>query len=536
MKKNITINLFGSLYNIDEDAYELLQTYENQLRTYFSRQEGGDEISEDIERRVAELFEELKEQGKEAIDMDDVQSIIRRIGKPEDFQVSDEENETPKEENKKAEEKARGPKKLFRDPNDKMLGGVMSGLSHYFGGDSLLWRLIILILIIFSSGIFIVAYIVGWIVIPQAQTAEDFLRMEGKPVNPDTISQKVADDAKAANTPISEPHSGVNNLLKFIVMVFKVFFYVFVGLLVLAFALAAIGIFIAAIVALFSSLTLGQPWMIFSDRTNSMLNESVSIIPAGTSIYFWVLIVASILLFAIPAFGAIHHMLRTAHKVEPMSTSGKTFTLVTWVVSLAAVIFCGCSFASSMDKIEETYNAKHPAASYNYTIQDRHWRDLINEMDDADDVENVKAFLDDSLKIHWSRNESTDNFIEENSASDLQPGVYRLVVSAYASQSGANIFAKVGDRVYTKEISWGTVDKLPQNTVKDEDGDEVHYVTSIPEVQIDSIIVPESSQVTYGLTTKENITKSNWKGRFLLYSGNYRMERMNPLKHDTKKK
>src|SRR5574344_769649 len=240
MKKNITINLFGSLYNIDEDAYELLQTYENQLRTYFSRQEGGDEISEDIERRVAELFEELKEQGKEAIDMDDVQSIIRRIGKPEDFQASDEENETPKEENKKAEEKTRAAKKLFRDPNDKMLGGVMSGLSHYFGGDSLLWRLIILILIIFSSGIFIVAYIVGWIVIPQAQTAEDFLRMEGKPVNPDTISQKVADDAKAANTPISEPHSGVNNLLKFIVMIFKVFFYFFIGLMVLAFALAAI--------------------------------------------------------------------------------------------------------------------------------------------------------------------------------------------------------------------------------------------------------------------------------------------------------
>lgn len=67
MKKNITINLFGQLYNIDEDAYELLEKYQKNIRSYFSRREGGEEVADDVEHRVAELFAELKEQGVEAI-------------------------------------------------------------------------------------------------------------------------------------------------------------------------------------------------------------------------------------------------------------------------------------------------------------------------------------------------------------------------------------------------------------------------------------------------------------------------------------
>ena len=80
MKKNITINLFGSLYAIDEDAYELLNQYQNNMRRYFSRKEGGEEIAEDIERRIAELFDELKASGVEAITIEHVRDIISRIG------------------------------------------------------------------------------------------------------------------------------------------------------------------------------------------------------------------------------------------------------------------------------------------------------------------------------------------------------------------------------------------------------------------------------------------------------------------------
>ena len=83
MKKNITINMFGSLYAIDEDAYALLKSYLENMRRYFSKQEGGDENADDVEHRVAQLMEELKQSGKEAGDIDDVQNIIHRIGDPE---------------------------------------------------------------------------------------------------------------------------------------------------------------------------------------------------------------------------------------------------------------------------------------------------------------------------------------------------------------------------------------------------------------------------------------------------------------------
>ena len=124
MKKNITINLFGSLYAIDEDAYELLNQYQNNMRRYFSRKEGGEEIAEDIERRIAELFDELKASGVEAITIEHVRDIISRIGNPEEMDGVETETTADKTDNapKESERKENVHKKLFRNPDDKMLG------------------------------------------------------------------------------------------------------------------------------------------------------------------------------------------------------------------------------------------------------------------------------------------------------------------------------------------------------------------------------------------------------------------------------
>ena len=93
MKKNITINLCGRLFQIDEDAYELLQQYIESLRQSFGRKEDGDEIVNDIEARIAELFDELRQQDVEAITIDHVKDIITRIGKPEQLTGDDEGKE-----------------------------------------------------------------------------------------------------------------------------------------------------------------------------------------------------------------------------------------------------------------------------------------------------------------------------------------------------------------------------------------------------------------------------------------------------------
>ena len=168
MKKNITINLFGTLYAIDEDACQLLETYLNNMKNYFSRRDGGDEIADDIEHRVAELFSELREKGVEAVTIEHVRDIISRIGNPE--QMDNETDDSPADasapesegtsanadaaaDNATVRKNKKGffSRKLYRDPDDKMIAGVMSGLCHYFGAnDPLPWRILLVILAIFS--------------------------------------------------------------------------------------------------------------------------------------------------------------------------------------------------------------------------------------------------------------------------------------------------------------------------------------------------------------------------------------------------
>ena len=89
MKKNITINLFGQLYAIDEDAYQMLECYLESMKSYFSRQEGGEEIADDIEHRVAELLWERREAGSEAVDLNTVKAIIKQIGNPSEIDDSE---------------------------------------------------------------------------------------------------------------------------------------------------------------------------------------------------------------------------------------------------------------------------------------------------------------------------------------------------------------------------------------------------------------------------------------------------------------
>ena len=145
MKKNITINLSGRLFQIDEDAYEMLQKYIESLRSSFGKQEGCDEIVNDIEARIAELFTELNQQGIEAITIDHVKDIITRIGKPEELADSegtgnekqDDSNDGHKYDSFRSAAqdicdnvRARtAGKKLYRNPNDKMVAGVLSGLA-----------------------------------------------------------------------------------------------------------------------------------------------------------------------------------------------------------------------------------------------------------------------------------------------------------------------------------------------------------------------------------------------------------------------
>ena len=230
MKKNISINLFGTLYNIDEDAYNLLENYLNSMQRYFSRQDGGEEIADDIEHRVAELLWKKREAGMSAVNIETVKEIIDTIGNPEQI-AGDTNNKAEsafanynksesgygqesgfKEDFKHFGEEAgrfandayiKGKAhvrthRFYRCADDKVLGGVCSGIATYFeAGEPLIWRLGAIALTLLGIGLPLpIIYIVMWLVTPAAITPEDRLRQQGKEITPDNLAQQVMNDSE----------------------------------------------------------------------------------------------------------------------------------------------------------------------------------------------------------------------------------------------------------------------------------------------------------------------------------------------------
>ena len=258
MKKNISINLFGTLYNIDEDAYNMLENYLDSMKRYFSRQESGEEVADDIEHRVAELLWQRREAGMNAINIETVREIIDTIGNAE--QIAGEsgtgENSTAstgqqdmgngnsfKEDLNqfvKETEKFAGntydrgynyvrSRKYYRSVDDKILGGVCSGTAAYFNiSDPLPIRLGAIIATILLIGLPLpIIYIVMWLAVPAAITPEDRLRQQGREVTPENITLQVKEDSQKALMPQGETHKGC--LIALIITIFIVFALVFVG-------------------------------------------------------------------------------------------------------------------------------------------------------------------------------------------------------------------------------------------------------------------------------------------------------------------
>lgn len=181
MKKVVNINLGGNKFTIDEDAYAALDKYLSTINKHFSSSSGFEDIMYDIEARISELFDESKD-GTEIITMEKVEKIQRIMGKPSDFGAEE------------AIADNSGPinKRFFRNPDNKMIAGVASGLAAYMGFDKpILLRAAFLILSM--SGLGILPYFILWIFIPEARTASDRLAMHGEEINIETIASVVED-------------------------------------------------------------------------------------------------------------------------------------------------------------------------------------------------------------------------------------------------------------------------------------------------------------------------------------------------------
>ncbi len=190
MKKTLNINIRGIVFNIDEDAYQKLNNYLAEINRYYKNKPGYEDIVNDIENRIVELFQEKVDNKKQVITITDVEDIIGILGHPTDFE-RELQDDAPPMGNQRSY--SGGGKRLFRDPDNRVIGGVCSGLGHYFRTDPVWFRLAFVLAVIFA-GTGILLYLILWIVLPPARTTTDRLNMQGEPINISNIEKSVKEE------------------------------------------------------------------------------------------------------------------------------------------------------------------------------------------------------------------------------------------------------------------------------------------------------------------------------------------------------
>lgn len=349
MKKTLTVNLGGTVYHIDDDAYRLLDNYLSNLKQYFRKQKGAEEIVDDIENRIAELFAEKVAEGKQVVTIADVEEIIARVGKPEDFGVSEDDFES----HQKSEQTASSgqnytqagsdgatTRRWFRDPDNKMLGGVAAGLAAYLGWDITLVRILMIVLVFLPYCPMIILYLIGWIFIPEARTAAEKLSMRGEAITVENIGKTVTDGfermADGVNNYVNsgKPRTFLQKVGDVFVSIAAVIFKIFLVALVIICCpiLFVLAVVLVALVFAAIAVAISGGALLYE------LLPAINWIPVSTVSPMITLLgtISGVLLIGIPLGSFLYAILRQLFHWSPMGTGLKWTLLILWI--LGAVI------------------------------------------------------------------------------------------------------------------------------------------------------------------------------------------------------
>ena len=183
MNKILSINIKGTVFQLDEEAYNRLDKYLNEIYSHFKNKKGHEEIISDIENRIIELFQNRISDKKQVISIEDVNEVITAMGHPSDFDYDSEEEHIFT-----ATVYEKGKRRLFRDRENGMISGVCAGLGAYFDVDKLWFRIAFLVAF-FVGGSGGLVYLILWIVLPPARTITDRIEMQGEPVTISNIEK-----------------------------------------------------------------------------------------------------------------------------------------------------------------------------------------------------------------------------------------------------------------------------------------------------------------------------------------------------------
>ncbi|TXB65336.1 PspC domain-containing protein [Vicingus serpentipes] len=365
MNKTVTVNISGIVFHIEVDAYDTLKNYLNKIKGYFNNSEEREEIMTDIESRIAELFSNMMDDKNQVITSENVTSVIETMGKPEQYldEDSEEEFESPKE------SKLKSDKKLFRNPDDRILGGVASGLASYFGLDAVWLRLFFVLTFIFAGfGPFL--YIILWIVMPEAKTASDKLKMKGDPINVTNIGRTFEDEAKKVNEKLKTVDTKkfgyfLEQFFKAIGQILKAVFNVLGN--IIGFAFLVIGVFLAVgfIAGLSGS---DMIYAVTSDGVFSIESTDFFNLIFVSEDQFHLAIFGIILLFGIPIIAIIYGGLKILFNIKTHFSFGIAL-VVFWLVGASICGLISIKMGTELSS-QKTITEPHTLPAYynNYNL------------------------------------------------------------------------------------------------------------------------------------------------------------------------
>ncbi len=336
MKKAIKINLSGIIFHIDEDAYDRLKKYLDAISSYFSDQEESKEIINDIEARIAELFEEKKTKEEDVVNIDMVNEVIEIMGNPED--IADTGEEIPGDQKYSRSSRTKN-KRLYRDPDNSVISGVCGGLAAYFNIDPVIFRLLF-VFVFFFGGASLLLYVILWIVLPKAETAAQKLEMRGEAVNVSNIEKKVKKEFEAAkenvkaaanSETVKKTKNAAGDFFSSLGQVFLVFIKVILIIIGTSLVLGGIGI----IIALISGTFVGLHFLPFGPYDFS-LGEFLA--PFSDPVSITLLVISLTLLFLIPVVAMVYGLIKLIFSIKTKNKGLAIGATTLWVVALLTTI------------------------------------------------------------------------------------------------------------------------------------------------------------------------------------------------------
>lgn len=380
MDKTISISLGGFSFIVDDRAYLKLKSYLDEIRHSLQGMEGTDDIIADVETRIAELFKE-RLGAREVVNENDVEHIVQVMGRPEQF-MDEEETETKTKYTHSAYKSTasgeRVKKKLYRDPNDKIIAGVLSGLAHYLGIETWITRVLWIVLFFADSVISfttftVLGYIILWIVLPKAETASQKYEMYGQAGDFETIKK----NASQAASEMKGVAGDASNLLGQIFRAIGKVILILIGIMLIC---TGIGLIIAAIFLLVTTF-MGLPTEFFGYVFDYPWQETLSK-------------VFVIILFAVPAILCIIFGARLISRRAKINRVFVFSSLIVWILTAVASGFLGAavaknfmhdieytdkkSYALSQDTISIHFNEFKSAGKYKYKWFDNDINDFIH--------------------------------------------------------------------------------------------------------------------------------------------------------------